>query len=304
MTYSAECRFRTITRSRYLSLPPNQRADALRELYWSNIQRLHAALAFCGRRGIRLYRATSALFPMSDGPLGTRLLTEEFPSLLAAVGRHADRLGIRVVLHPDQFVVLNSESRKTVATSRKILDKHALSFDLMGLEQSPWNLMNIHGGKGGRGDELVEEIGTLPPNVKSRLTIENDEYSYGAAAVLDLCKRAGVPMVFDCHHHVIAEKLESYADPSVEHFTRAAAETWPDPAWQLVHVSNGTKAFLDRGHSHLITAMPPAFRDVPWIEVEAKGKELAIDALVAAWPEAAVPTDYVGGGADGEAEED
>ena len=279
-----QCRFRTITRSRYLSLEQPQRDSDLHAIYWDNVQRLHWTLGYCQRRNIRLYRATSALFPMSDEPAGEAIL-RGMASSLASVGRRAKALGIRVVLHPDQFVVLNSESEKTRAVSRLILEKHALAFDLMGLEQSPWNLMNIHGGKAGRSDELVDVIKDLPPNVKQRLTLENDEYSFSAAEIYDVCRRAGVPMLFDCHHHVIKEGLDSYDHPSVAEFTKLAAGTWPKREWQVVHVSNGDQAFLDRYHSEKITMIPAAFRDVPWIEVEARGKEIAIKGLQESWPE-------------------
>ena len=70
----------------------------------------------------------------------------------------------------------------------------------------------------------------------------------------------------------------------------AAATTWPDPAWQVVHLSNGKGGFLDREHSDLIEQVPPAYRNVPWIEVEAKGKETAIAQLrrTVAWVDTGV----------------
>jgi len=273
-----QCRFRTITRTRYLSVPESDREALLRNLYWDNIQRLHWTLGYCAQRNIRLYRATSALFPMSDEGIGDRVL-RSLAATLSAIGRRARYLGIRVVLHPDQFVVLNSENPSTRVISQTILKKHALAFDLMGLPKSTWSLMNIHGGKAGRADELVEAIKSLPPNVKNRLTLENDEYSYGSAEILDICRRARVPMVFDCHHHVIKENLESYDHPSVAKHTKLARDTWKNPDWQVVHVSNGATAFADRYHSDHITQMPQAFAKVPWIEVEARGKELAIESL-------------------------
>src|SRR5215218_5761413 len=175
---------------------------------------------------------------------------------LDEIGRRLKRLGIRVVLHPDQFVVLNRESPAVAATSRLIMDKHARAFDLLGLPRSPWSAMILHGGKGGRGDELVRVIRDLPANVRRRLVLENDEFTFGAAEILDICRRAKVPMVFDCHHHVIKEKLDSYEHPSVARFTRAARPTWPDPSWQMVHLSNGAGSFSDRNHSELITSEP------------------------------------------------
>ena len=284
-----QCRFRTITLSRYRSLPPDVADLQLRTIYWDNVQRLHWTLGYCARRHINLYRMTSALFPMSDEPAGEATL-RSMASMLAAIGRRAAAMRIRVVLHPDQFVVLNSDNEKTRATSVKILEKHALAMDLMGLPQSTWSLMNIHGGKAGNGDALVEIIKTLPPTVRDRLTLENDEYSYGAAEIYDICRRANVPMVFDCHHHVIKEGLATYDDPSVERFSELARETWrPNEALQLAHVSNGETAFLDRYHGEFVTMMPRAFAHVPWIEVEARGKERAIAALHSQWPMSAKP---------------
>ena len=287
-----QCRFRTITRARYLSLPEEVRLKELHAIYWDNVQRLHWTLGYCARRNIRLYRATSALFPMSDEPQGEATL-RSIGSMLGAIGRRAEALNIRVVLHPDQFVVLNSESESTRKTSRMILDKHAVAFDLMGLPRSAWSLMNIHGGKAGRGDLLVEVIRELPEAVRSRLTLENDEYAFGAEEILDICKRAQVPFVFDCHHHVIKESLDDYNHPSVAKFTKLAAETWPKKEWQVVHVSNGHEAFLDRYHSEHITMIPRAFRSVPWIEVEARGKECAIAQLRSAWPDRSVAAEGV-----------
>ncbi|MGH9901056.1 MAG: UV damage endonuclease UvsE, partial [Pyrinomonadaceae bacterium] len=149
--------------------------------------------------------------------------------------------------------------------------------------RSSWALIEIHGGKGGRGERLAEVVRSLPENVRARIAFENDEYAYSAAEILDVCRAAGVPMVFDAHHHVVREKLETYEHPSVAGMFAAARTTWAVPEWQLVHISNGREAFGDRHHSDLITEMPEAYRAAPWIEVEAKSKELAIEKLRAEW---------------------
>jgi UV DNA damage endonuclease len=90
-------------------------------------------------------------------------------------------------------------------------------------------------------------------------------------------------MVFDAHHHVCHEGLNSYEHPSVAEMFYAARETWANPEWQLVHISNGEEAFTDRKHSEFITAMPGVYREAPWIEIEAKAKEQAIARLQAEW---------------------
>jgi UV DNA damage endonuclease len=202
---------------------------------------------------------------------------------LAKIGERAAKLGIRMVLHPDQFVVLSSEKPQVVENSIKILQTHARIMDMLGLPRSSWALMNIHGGKSGRGKELVEVISQLPENIKSRLTLENDENAYSSSEILEVCQSAAIPLVFDAHHHICHEKLDSYDSQSVAEMFYAARETWDNPDWQLVHISNGKDAFNDRKHSDLITHMPSCYRQAPWIEVEAKSKEEAIAHLRNWW---------------------
>jgi UV DNA damage endonuclease len=283
ITHSDQIRFKTITRKRLFSFPTDLQPLQLRQVYGENVRRLGQAITYCHRQGIHLYRITSDLFPSSDDAPGDSVV-EEYAANLRAIGRKATEAGIRLVMHPDQFVVLSSDSPAVIETSIHILEtKHARVLDLLGQPRSPWAAMEIHGGKGGRADRLVDVIRALPEAVRSRLVLENDEHAYGAEEILDVCRRTGVPMVFDAHHHVIHDKLYSYEHPSIARMLAQARETWPDPAWQMVHISNGRTKFADPHHSDLITTMPTAFRQAPWIEVEAKGKEIAIAQLRRDW---------------------
>lgn len=282
ITHTDAVRYKALTRKRLLQFEGDEQRRILRELYADNLARLNSALDFCLARGLRLYRMTSSLFPFADDPTGAPVL-EEFRAAIAQVGSRANGLGIRLVLHPDQFVVLNSDTPQTIANSVKILETHALVMDLLCQPRSPWALIEIHGGKGGRAERLVEQIKLLPEAVRARIAFENDEYIYSAEEILDVCRRARVPMVFDAHHHVVHEGLDSYDHESVAEMIDAARETWPVPEWQLVHISNGRACFNDRRHSDLVETMPAAYRRVPWIEVEAKHKELAVEKLRREW---------------------
>jgi UV DNA damage endonuclease len=282
ITTTDEVRYRALTRKRLLQLDADEQRRVLRELYSDNLARLDRAVSFCHSRGIPLYRITSALLPFADDPTGEPLL-EEFADVMRAIGERAERLGIRLVIHPDQFVVLNSESANVVANSIKIMKTHARIFDLLGLPRSPWAAMILHGGKGGRADELVETIRSLPEEIRTRLVFENDEHIYDAREILAVCRAAKVPMVFDVHHHIVHENLDSYEHPSIREALAVARTTWPVPEWQLVHVSNGRESFNDRRHSDLISTMPSSYRQAIWIEVEAKHKELAIEKLQREW---------------------
>jgi UV DNA damage endonuclease len=278
ITASKDVRYRTVTRKRLLEHSLDGQRRLLEDIYRDNIQTLDNALRYCEAEGIHLYRLPSSIFPFADEDIGREVLAP-FAATLARSGRRALERGIRLVMHPDQFVVLNSDSEGVVANSIKILQMHA---DIMGLleqPRSPWALLEIHGGKGQRADALVERIAALPDPIRCRLGLENDEYAYGAEEIHAICLRAGVPMVFDAHHHVVHAGLSSYEDPSVGEMLLKARETWAEPAHQLVHISNGRAGFNDRQHSDLIEVMPSSYLAAPYIEIEAKLKEEAIRGL-------------------------
>jgi UV DNA damage endonuclease len=282
ITAADAVRFRTVTRKRLLQLTEIEQEKVLRELYADNLKRLDKAIDFCYANNIKLYRMTSALFPFADTDLGETVLNS-MSEELRRLGDRTIPLNIRLVFHPDQFVVLSSDKPDVVKNSIKILATHALIMDMLGQPRSPWALMNIHGGKGDRTSQLKSVIRDLPESIRSRLTFENDEYAYSSSELLDVCLDTDVPMVFDAHHHVIHEHLESYDDPNVAEMLAAARTTWRVPEWQLVHISNGKEFFADPRHSDLIADMPNCYYDAPWIEVEAKFKELAIDKLRTEW---------------------
>lgn len=282
ITHSEEVRYKTTTRKNLLSLEPAAQIEKLRGIYTENVVRLKKAVEFCLANGINLYRMTSNLFPFADETMGAEVLTT-FTDELAAIGTDALARNLRLVLHPDQFVVLSSDSETVVENSIKILKMHARMMDLLKQPRSEWALMNIHGGKGDRIDKLVAVIAELPDEIRSRITFENDEHAYSSAQILEVCRRAEVPFVFDAHHHICREKLADYNDPSVQEMFYAARETWKNPENQLVHISNGREKFADRAHSDLVFTMPEVFRFAPWIEVEAKHKELAIRQLQTDW---------------------
>lgn len=278
ITASKEIRYRTVTRTRLHAQSPDSQRGILEDIYRDNLQTFDAAMRYCAGAGLRLYRIPSSVFPFADTPEGLAVLQTLAPAL-ARSGRRALEAGIRLVMHPDQFVVLSSDSPSVVANSVKILQMHADIMDFLEQPRSPWSLLEIHGGKADRADALVAGIAALPDAIRCRLGLENDEYAYSAEEIHAICMRSGVPMVFDAHHHIVHEKLDSYDHPSVAAMLEKARATWAEPGHQLVHISNGRAGFNDRQHADLIDTMPASYARAPWIEIEAKLKEEAIQGL-------------------------
>ena len=283
MTAGEEVRFKALTKSRLSKMSEKERDIALHELYEQNLLSLGRAIDYCLENDIHLYRVYSKAFPFFDTTFGARILNL-YADSFKELGRRALEHELRLVSHPDQFVVLNSRSAEIVENSIKYLQAHADLFDLLNQPRSSWAACNIHPGRSGGADELLQTISRLPEAVKSRLTLENDEHSYGAEETLSICLKAGIPMVFDAHHHVIKNRCSNYQDPSVTRMTMAARKSWaPNEHWQMVHISNGASSFSDRKHSDFIEEMPEVFRLVDWIEVEAKRKDEAIFHLREIW---------------------
>jgi UV DNA damage endonuclease len=283
ITHDDAVRYKTLTRKRLLQFSLAEQKEKLRALYGENLSRFVRAVKYCIDNKIRLYRVTSGLFPFADEAFGMEILQNELKTEIAAAGRFALENNLRVVVHPDQFVVLNSDSPQVIVNSIKILKMHAAILDLLEQPQSEWATMNIHGGKAHRSERLVESISRLPENIRSRISLENDERAYGSEQILEICRRAKVRMVFDAHHHICRENLNSYDHESVAEIFWAARKTWAQPENQIVHISNGREIFNERSHSDLIETIPEVFRHAPWIEVEAKHKELAIEKLRTEW---------------------
>jgi UV DNA damage endonuclease len=278
ITASKDIRYRTVTRTRLHAQSPEAQRKILEDIFRDNLQTFDAAMRYCAGAGIRLYRIPSSIFPFADTPEGLAILQTLAPSL-ARSGKRALDAGIRLVMHPDQFVVLSSDSPNVVANSVRILQMHADIMDLLEQPRSSWALLEIHGGKSDRADALVGAIAALPDAIRCRLGLENDEYAYSAEEIYAICMRSGVPMVFDAHHHIVHEDLASYDHPSVAEMLHKARATWAVPEHQLVHISNGRSGFNDRQHADLIDTMPASYALAPWIEIEAKMKEEAIDGL-------------------------
>ena len=253
----------------------------LGELALDNAAALEAAVTWCAANGVGAFRVSSQLFPLATHPeVGYAL--EELPTWRALAGRlgKARRLaaarGVRLSLHPDQFVVPGSATPAVAESSLTELEHQALVAELVGAEQ-----LTLHGG-GGQPDKpaalarLERALDRLSPRARTRIALENDDRVFHVEDLLPLCERAGVPLVYDVHHHrCLPDRLR------VEEATERAAATWGGrEPW--VHISSpkgGWSSSRPQAHDDFVRP-----RDVPpsWlgrrmtVDVEAKAKELAV----------------------------
>ena len=273
-------RFRTTTAAALLRLKPQARALRLAEVCLANANAIEAAIRFCISHGIGAFRVGSDVLPVRTHPqvgYNPRLLPDGAAIIAAfrTCGRLARQHHIRLLLHPDQFIVLSSANPEI--TQRSVADLIAQA------ELARWlgaDVINIHAG-GAYGDKasalarVAHNIRHLPAAVRQRLTLENDERTYTPADLLPFCKKLAIPMIYDVHHHrCLPDGL------SIEEATRCALATWNrEPVFHLSSPREGWQGPRPSRHHDYITAsdFPACWRKLnATIEIEAKGKELAV----------------------------
>jgi len=277
-------KFRTTTARALLALGPGARSDRLVELGWLNAEALRLAVDYCGRHGIGAFRINSQILPLTTHPeLGYRLAElpggEQVVAAFRAAGERARQAGVRLTMHPDQFVVLSSPHPEVVGSSLAEIEYQAEFADWTGVD-----VINVHGG-GAYGDKAAAlerfacSYDRLSEAARRRLTVENDDRTYTPADLLPLCRRLGMPLVYDVHHHRCRPDGLTVAEA-----TAAALATWDREP--LFHVSSPRDGWggphPERHHDYLDAAdLPVAWRDLEiTVEVEAKAKELALARLI------------------------
>ena len=279
--------FRTATHGYAGGLEIETRRAYLADIAAHNADALAAAIERCHELGIGAFRVNSQVLPLATHPITGYSLEQLDPSGAIAgafewAGALARAYDVRLSLHPDQFVVLNSEREQVVRSAVQELELQASVAAMIGAD-----VIVLHGGGAAGGvpaaiERLERGIALLRLEVRQRLALENDDRCFTPRSLLPLCQRTGVPLVYDVHHHrCLGDGL------SVQEATELSFATWEDRE-PYAHISSPREGWDSpnrRAHADYID--PADFPDA-WsgrrmtIDVEAKAKERAVLALKAA----------------------
>ena len=137
-------------------------------------------------------------------------------------GDLARKLGVRLSMHPGQFVVLASDTPEIVERSIEEFEYHADIIRYMGYGKK-WQdfKCNVHisGRQGPAG--IKAALKRLSPEARNCITIENDENRWGIADSLELEK--DLALVLDVHHHWCREA--EYIKPTDDRVKRVI-DSW------------------------------------------------------------------------------
>ena len=273
--------FRTATHRYVATLDSRAARSYLSEIAAHNADALAAAIERCHELGIGAFRVNSQILPLATHPITGYSLEQLDPFGVIAgafewAGALAAAYDVRLSLHPDQFVVLNSERELVVRSAVQELELQASVAEMIGAE-----VIVLHGGGAAGGmhsalERLERGLELVSVRVRERLAFENDDRSFTPQILGPLCERSEVPLVYDVHHHrCLPDGL------SVEEATELAFSTWHGRE-QYCHLSSpkgGWTAANIRAHDDYID---PADFPEAWlgrtmtIDVEAKAKERAV----------------------------
>ena len=250
---NAPIKFRRTTAAYQSKFSQLEQRRHLSVLCRHNAGELLKALTYCRDAGICAFRVNSQILPlithprqgysMQDLPGGDDII-----NAFRQCGEFARRHDIRTSFHPDQFVVIASPRPEVRRKSVEELVYQAMVAEWIGAD-----VINIHAG-GAYGDKpaslkrLVAAINALPADIKSRLTLENDDRTYSLEDLLPVCREAGIPQVYDVHHHrCLTDNL------TVEAATRAALGTWKrEPLFHISSPLERQSGTRDRRHADTI----------------------------------------------------
>ncbi|HWQ63993.1 MAG TPA: UV DNA damage repair endonuclease UvsE [Methanospirillum sp.] len=169
-----------------------------------NLMCLERILAWNLEHRIRFFRITSDIIPFASHPICICPWREHFRDRLEEIGEFSSRAEIRISMHPDQFIVLNSPDEKVVSRSIDELMYHTALLDSMNLDGTAKIQLHVGGVYGDAKAAISRFIGVyerLDPALQSRLVIENDDQRFTASDCLEIHEETTIPILFDVFHH-------------------------------------------------------------------------------------------------------
>jgi len=256
------------------------------QLALENAKDLKTILEWNVDHGIYFFRIGSDLFPWGNKIDITKLPDyNEIVKVLNDCGDYARANNIRLTTHPGPFNLLASDKEEVVLNTILDLEMHSTLFDLLKLDETPFNKINIHVGATYGNKEVAiyrwkQNFKRLSLSCQKRLTLENDdkESMYSVKDLYDsVYQDIGIPIVFDIHHH-------NFNTGGMDHSEamKLACSTWPKGIRPIVHYSeskalheNNNKIKL-QAHSDYISDFIQTHDNDVDVMIEAKAKELAL----------------------------
>ncbi|QYJ14940.1 UV DNA damage endonuclease [Rubrobacter xylanophilus DSM 9941] len=257
-------------------------AERVSRIVRQNLQDLCRILRWNAGRGIHLFRLGQSVIPFASHPAFPYDWEAEHAAELRAAGLLARSLGIRLSMHPGQYINPGSPNPGVVERSLAELRYVTRLFGLMGCTADAVLVLHMGGAHGDRRSSARRFVEALigEEGVLRHLALENDERTWSVPQVVETARTLGVPAIADTLHHTL-----NPGGITLQRALDLTLPTWGDRR-PKVHLSSqdpdkqpGAHARLVRREDWLglLEALEEREAD---IMVEAKGKELAVEPLL------------------------
>ncbi len=197
-----------------------------------NLICLEKILNFNVENKFLFFRIGSGIVPFASHEICGFDWLKHFDKEFKKIGNYIKKSDIRISMHPDQFVVLNSKNKEIVKKSIKEINYHCQVLDAMNLNQDAKVQIHIGGVYNDKQKSIqrfIKNYIKLKPNIKKRLVVENDHISYSLKDCLIVNKEVKIPIVFDVFHHECLNNNET-----VIQAMKKAAKTWSEKDGKLM----------------------------------------------------------------------
>jgi UV DNA damage endonuclease len=193
----------------------------------NNLNHLLKILKFNLNNNILFFRLRSDIIPFASHPICEIDWNYTFKTELNEIGEFIKKNNMRISMHPDQFVILNSKNEKIIENSVRELQYHSKVLDSMDLSHNAKIQIHVGGvyeDKRSSKERFIKTFMKLEENLKKRIIIENDDKSYALKDCLDINKEIGIPIVFDILHHECLNNNET-----IQEALTSSTNTWEYP---------------------------------------------------------------------------
>ena len=177
--------------------------DKFNETVKNNLSCLDKIIDYNIENDMLFLRISSETIPFASHEVCNLDWKKTFKEELENIGIKLRERKFRVSMHPGQFTLLNSPSKKIVEKSLAELEYHADLLDAMSLDNTAKiqiHVGGVYGDKDSAIERFISTFGIASKKITSRLAIENDDYHYSVKDCLRINKETNIPIILDNLH--------------------------------------------------------------------------------------------------------
>lgn len=210
----------------------------------NNLDNLLQILKYNNSNDIHFYRLTSRLIPLVTYTDFDYL--KKYKNKYLKISKFIEENNMRIDLHPDQFVVLNSVKDDVVTSSIKELKYHYNILKILGIKKK---VIILHLGSSTYGktksmERFINNFNKLDKNIQNVIVLENDDKIFNIRNILKVCNKINIPFVLDYHHYKCNNSKES-----IENYIIDIFDTWKGDT-PKIHFSSPKSKLKKEFRSH------------------------------------------------------